>query len=163
MRSHAVSHAHLVGNIKPHLYQSNLGIQRGCVRGFSIEQYFYRTHRGQNLERCRQVVVQKSAAKEVHAQSEQSPVSTSKDLGLPPLRILSRLKGTRFMSHNEILLTVQDAAQLLSVSPRTVTRLIARGEIESMSIGRCRRIRQRAVDRFIDTRQREQRQQAVGF
>lgn len=67
------------------------------------------------------------------------------------------------MPQHETLLTVNDVAQLLSVSPRTVNRLITSGAIESVSIGRCRRIRQRAVDRFIDTLQREQRQQEVGF
>jgi excisionase family DNA binding protein len=49
------------------------------------------------------------------------------------------------------LLSPAEAAQRLSVSRRTVERLIARGELASMTIGqRSRRIPEDAVRSYID-------------
>lgn len=41
----------------------------------------------------------------------------------------------------ERLLTIVEAARQLGVSPRTVTRQIAAGKIESVTVGRSRRVR----------------------
>jgi excisionase family DNA binding protein len=61
------------------------------------------------------------------------------------------------------LLTVKETALTLGVSTRTVTRLIASGDLESVTIGRCRRIRTTAISRFVDDKQKQHRQQVVGF
>lgn len=66
-------------------------------------------------------------------------------------------------SPDQLLLTIHDAASLLAVSPRTVARLVASGEIESIHIGRSLRIRPNALDRFIAARQRAQREKTAGF
>lgn len=63
----------------------------------------------------------------------------------------------------ETLLTVRDAAALLSVSTRTVARLVDSGAVEAIHIGRCLRIRPSAVERYITALQRNQREKTVGF
>jgi excisionase family DNA binding protein len=45
--------------------------------------------------------------------------------------------------------TVKEAAQRLSISQRTLARLISRREIASVRIGRCRRIRQEALREYL--------------
>jgi len=63
----------------------------------------------------------------------------------------------------ETLLTVGDAAALLSVSTRTVARLVDSGAIEAIHIGRCLRIRPSAVERYVMALQRAQRERTAGF
>jgi excisionase family DNA binding protein len=67
------------------------------------------------------------------------------------------------MSSLDPLLNIHEVAQLLSVSPRTVARLVASGHIESIHIGRARRVRPSAVSRYVDNLQKSQREKAVGF
>ena len=153
MRSHAVSHARFRLNNNPNLYKQNLGPNGCSAEIFSVRKY-WQSHKGPILVTCRPLVT---------AHSEHGPAFTYDYLGHRPKRCSGQVKASPSMPQHETLLTVNDVAQLLSVSPRTVNRLITSGAIESVSIGRCRRIRQRAVDRFIDTLQREQRQQEVGF
>lgn len=47
------------------------------------------------------------------------------------------------------LLSVQDAAARLAVSPRTIWKLLHSGRISSVRVASCRRIRSDEVDRFI--------------
>lgn len=47
------------------------------------------------------------------------------------------------------LLTVDETARVLRVSPVTVRRFIARGELQSVKIGRQRRVEREAVERFV--------------
>ena len=50
----------------------------------------------------------------------------------------------------EPLLTKEDAAEVLGVSPRTVDTLLANGEIGSVKVKRCRRIPPAALRSYID-------------
>ena len=50
------------------------------------------------------------------------------------------------------LLTVPEAAGLMRLGKRTVARMIHAGEIESIKIGRSRRIPRQAVADYIDSR-----------
>jgi excisionase family DNA binding protein len=67
------------------------------------------------------------------------------------------------MSQPTQLLTIKDTAAILAVSTRTVSRLVASGELESIRIGGARRIRSGALEKYINTLQRQQREHAVGF
>lgn len=49
-----------------------------------------------------------------------------------------------------LLLTVNQTAELLSISDDQVYRLLRRGELTSLKIGRLRRIPRAAVDTWID-------------
>ncbi len=51
-----------------------------------------------------------------------------------------------------LLRTVRDAARLLSIGEHGVWDLIAHGEIDSMMIGRSRRIPHEALERFVERR-----------
>lgn len=51
---------------------------------------------------------------------------------------------------NDRLLTVQEVAEHLSVSPRHIRRLIADGALGSIHIGRSLRIRPAALAAFVD-------------
>lgn len=48
-----------------------------------------------------------------------------------------------------LLLTIDEAARLLSVSKRTAETLIARGNLASVRVGRCRRVARVAVESFV--------------
>lgn len=51
-------------------------------------------------------------------------------------------------------LTINEAAQMLNVSPRTLYNIINRRELESVTIGRLVRIPREALDRYIDAHRR---------
>lgn len=51
--------------------------------------------------------------------------------------------------HGTELITVQAAADLLSVSRWSVYRLIWDGRVMSVQLGRCRRIVRRSLDEYI--------------
>jgi len=53
------------------------------------------------------------------------------------------------------LYTLREAAQRLSISLSTIQRLVARGELTSLKIGRTRRISQQALDNFVTRLERE--------
>ncbi len=55
---------------------------------------------------------------------------------------------------DQILLTVEEAARLYSVSHSTLYVLIQRGELQSIKIGASRRVPVAALDEFV-ARQRE--------
>jgi excisionase family DNA binding protein len=48
-----------------------------------------------------------------------------------------------------IAYTLNEAAKALRVSPRHIARLIARREIASVRLGRCRRIRPEAIREYL--------------
>ena len=55
-----------------------------------------------------------------------------------------------------LLLRPEEAAQRLGLSRATVYELIATGRIESLTIGKSRRIEVRALERFIEAQRRAQ-------
>jgi len=59
------------------------------------------------------------------------------------------------MNDNQRLLTVKDLAVLLRCSRNHAERLVLRGEIASMKLGRSRRIAPAAVRAYLERRQRE--------
>ena len=65
--------------------------------------------------------------------------------------------------HQSILYTVPQAAQMLQVSRSTLYRLIATGELETLSVRGTRRIRPAAIERYVDNLQRMQRERQVRF
>jgi excisionase family DNA binding protein len=50
----------------------------------------------------------------------------------------------------KMLVTVQEAAAAISLSPAKVFQLIAEGQLQSLKIGKSRRIRVDELNRFID-------------
>lgn len=51
-------------------------------------------------------------------------------------------------------LTLGDTGRLLSVSERTVRRLVSSGDLPSVSIGGCKRITRRAVEDFLASKEK---------
>jgi excisionase family DNA binding protein len=49
----------------------------------------------------------------------------------------------------KVLLTVEEAAELLSIGRTKAYELMATGALESVTIGRCRRVPIEALDRFV--------------
>jgi excisionase family DNA binding protein len=47
---------------------------------------------------------------------------------------------------NDSLVKVQDVSQFLGVSPRTVWRMIAEGQLQAVRIRRCTRVSRREVE-----------------
>lgn len=56
------------------------------------------------------------------------------------------------MVKDERLLTVQEVAAILHVVPRTVRREIERGNMPAVKIGNAVRIRESALDWYLDSR-----------
>ncbi len=52
------------------------------------------------------------------------------------------------------LLTIDEAAEALNVSRRTVYGLVHDGKLATVTIGRSRRVRQASVERFIERNER---------
>lgn len=55
-----------------------------------------------------------------------------------------------YQPQQRVLLTVNQTAELLSISDDQVYRLLRRGELTSLKIGRLRRIPRAALDTWID-------------
>jgi excisionase family DNA binding protein len=53
------------------------------------------------------------------------------------------------MSSEKLLHSPEEAAQLLGVGRSQMFELIARGEVESVKIGRLRKIPRDAIDRYV--------------
>lgn len=53
------------------------------------------------------------------------------------------------MDSDAMALNVRDAARQLSISPRTLATLIARGEIQSRKVGRRRIVPIAALEKFL--------------
>lgn len=58
--------------------------------------------------------------------------------------------------NEKLLLTIAEAAERLGMGRTFVYELVARGEIESIKLGRARRILPQALDRFIQAKREEQ-------
>ena len=75
----------------------------------------------------------------------------------------SRVDGaTRGIRLERLLLTIDDAARVLSVSRRTLYRLIDAGDLDAIHIGSARRIPVTSVERFCERRIRESRIDSIG-
>jgi excisionase family DNA binding protein len=83
-------------------------------------------------------------------------ISINQNAGADDLRRRPQLQWLRFGTHWNFsrppapLMTVDDAAELLRVSSKTIRRLIERGELEAVRIGRSVRLRSADVFRIIE-------------
>ena len=55
-------------------------------------------------------------------------------------------------AHSRLAVTVEEAANLLSLSRAKLYRLLSKGEIRGLKVGRSRRIPLRELERFVETR-----------
>ena len=67
------------------------------------------------------------------------------------------------MQEQILLLSIPEAANSLGISRSTLYRLIASGDIETITIRSVQRIRPITLQRFIETQQRIQRERVVNF
>ena len=67
------------------------------------------------------------------------------------------------MQNQNLLFTIPEAAVSLRISRSTLYRLIASGDIETITVRGLQRIRPIALQRFIDNQQRVQREKVVNF
>ena len=67
------------------------------------------------------------------------------------------------MQEEILLLSIPEAANSLGISRSTLYRLIASGDIETITIRSVQRIRPITLQRFIETQQRIQRERVVNF
>ena len=67
------------------------------------------------------------------------------------------------MQDQKLLLSIPEAANSLGISRSTLYRLIASGNIETITIRSVQRIRPIALQRFIEAQQRIQRERVVNF
>ncbi|MGH8651450.1 MAG: helix-turn-helix domain-containing protein [Gammaproteobacteria bacterium] len=58
------------------------------------------------------------------------------------------------LAYKRLLLTLPEAARTLSVATRTVRRLIERGELPKVKVGRCVRVPVEAVQAWVDKQMR---------
>ena len=65
--------------------------------------------------------------------------------------------------HDRLLLTVDDAARRLGVSRRSLYRMLERGDIGSVRIGRCRRIVTAHLDALAADRDQRRERGGVAF
>lgn len=65
-------------------------------------------------------------------------------------------RGLKGMDANPLLLTPKAAAKRLSLSRSTLYELVLRGEIDSIKVGRSRRILASALTEYINPLRREQ-------
>lgn len=56
---------------------------------------------------------------------------------------------------DKLLLYPTEVAQLLSISKSKLYGLLARGELESVQVGRCRRVPAKALQKYLDRLQSE--------
>ncbi len=64
---------------------------------------------------------------------------------------MNKLRGEGIgLDRERLLLTLQETAKALSVAPRTVRRLIERGELPKVKVGRCVRVPADAVQAWVD-------------
>ena len=87
--------------------------------------------------------------------------SSHADMSAESAEVLSRVRtrlvaGAEASTHSEgRLMTLQDVARHLAVSTRTVSRIVARGELQAMYLtppNRTMRFERREVKRFIDSK-----------
>ncbi len=56
---------------------------------------------------------------------------------------------------DKLLLYPAEVAELLSISKSKLYGLLARGELESVQVGRCRRVPAKALHRYLDRLERD--------
>lgn len=56
---------------------------------------------------------------------------------------------------DKLLLYPAEVAELLSISKSKLYGLLARGELESVQVGRCRRVPAKALQKYLDRLQSE--------
>ena len=71
--------------------------------------------------------------------------------------------GDLHMQEQILLLSIPEAANSLGISRSTLYRLIAAGDIETITIRSVQRIRPIALQRFVENQQRVQRERVVNF
>jgi len=69
---------------------------------------------------------------------------------------------SQHMNHSKLAYTVLEACRLLSLSRAFVYRLIESGELESITIGRARRITSAQLDAFVQAREANNEPSASG-
>ena len=67
------------------------------------------------------------------------------------------------MEKEILLFTIPESADSLRISRSTLYRLIASGDVETISIRGVQRIRPIALQRFVENQQRVQRERVVNF
>ena len=72
-----------------------------------------------------------------------------------PAKLVAFLAETQNGNRPNGLLTVEQAADLLAVSSRTVYRMIEAGELPATRIGKTVRIQQAAIERFLAHQSRQ--------
>lgn len=63
----------------------------------------------------------------------------------------------RTSDHHTLAVTVDEAARLLEVGSTTIRELVRTGDLQSFKIGRCRRIRRSAIEKYIEDRENGRR------
>jgi excisionase family DNA binding protein len=67
------------------------------------------------------------------------------------------------MQNQNLLFTIPESAVSLRISRSTLYRLIASGDIETITVRGLQRIRPIALQRFVENQQRVQRERVVNF
>lgn len=67
------------------------------------------------------------------------------------------------MQNQNLLFTIPEAADSLRISRSTIYRLIASGDIETLTVRGIQRIRPMALQRFVEKQQRAARERLVNF
>lgn len=83
-------------------------------------------------------------------------MTTNKNVRNDPQISQDREEAEGHGPSDKLLLTVTEAMAELSVSRWTLYNLIRSGELESVTIGRCRRIPRHALDTFVARRLSEE-------
>jgi len=60
------------------------------------------------------------------------------------------LMNEPFITDDQLLVTPEEAARRLSVGRTTIYELMARGELQSVNIGRCRRVPVSSLSLFVN-------------
>ena len=67
------------------------------------------------------------------------------------------------MQNQNLLFTIPESAVSLRISRSTLYRLIASGDIETITVRGLQRIRPIALQRFVEKQERSQRERVVNF
>jgi excisionase family DNA binding protein len=81
-------------------------------------------------------------------------MSDAHGLGEIPSSALQSTNSSAGQPISRLAVTVAEGAQMLGVGRATLYRLVMRGEIESFTVGRARRIAVSALERYMRTAER---------
>jgi excisionase family DNA binding protein len=98
-------------------------------------------------------LLHQAVAKVMGAQPSEMPDIVASLASLTTL-VTSRLLEMVPRGQSERLLTMKDAAERLGVAEETARELGRRGDLPIVQIGRSRRVRESAIERFVETRER---------